>query len=73
MSLGSTPSKAAALLAKPNSVIELSDIYTEREVTTLIEMMGAGRFPSLRRVVRVALNRYAQHLQIGAPEDVFLE
>jgi hypothetical protein len=48
-------------------------MYSDEEVTTLISMMGAGRFPSFRQVVRHALNRLAVHLDIGADNDIFID
>lgn len=69
----STLSRAALLHGKGEAILELSDIYNEAEVATLIQMMGAGRYSSLRRTVRAALNHYAVHLMIGAKHDVFLD
>lgn len=68
----STSSKAASLLGRKVSVLEVSDVFTDAEVQTLILMMAASTSASFRRTVRRALNAYAQHLDIGADIDIFL-
>jgi hypothetical protein len=68
----STNSKAASLLGKSNS-LEVSDVFTGAEVDTLILMLTASTSASFRKTIRRALNRYAQHLDIGADANVFLE
>lgn len=53
-------------------MLEVSDVFTGAEVDTLILMMTASTSASFRITLRRALNRYAQHLDIGADAGVFL-
>ena len=55
---------------RPTSV-EVSDVYTEEELTVLFEMMIASGHVSMQQVIRVALWRHAQHLEVECSHKLF--
>lgn len=47
------------------------DDFTMAEIEMISDMMRAGGFTCAEDVFRVAMWRFARHLQIDAPADVF--